>query len=93
MKLRGTLALVGDLEPADHDAIFALMALHYDNANRSTFESDLAEKRWAIQVWDQPTGALCGFSTQMVLTTDVDGRSVKALFSGDTVIDRRHWGD
>jgi hypothetical protein len=29
----------------------------------------------------------------MLLDADVDGRQVKALFSGDTIIDRQHWGD
>jgi hypothetical protein len=93
MKLTGSLTHVADLSPGDRDAMFALMAQHYHHTSRPAFEADLAEKRWVIQVWDQSTGALCGFSTQMLLDADVDGRPVKALFSGDTIIDRRHWGD
>src|SRR5262249_17720922 len=51
------------------------------------------EKHWVIQVLDPHTGAVCGFSTQMLLDVDVAGRPTKALFSGDTIIDREHWGD
>jgi hypothetical protein len=29
----------------------------------------------------------------MVLDAFVDGRPIKALFSGDTIVDRHHWGD
>jgi hypothetical protein len=52
----------------------------------------LAEKDWVIVVAD-PSGQLCGFSTQRVLEVEVAGRLVSALFSGDTIIDRAHWGD
>src|SRR5205823_6261147 len=48
---------------------------------------------WVIQLIDPVTDALCGFSTQALLDVDVAGRRpVKALFSGDTIIDRGHWG-
>jgi hypothetical protein len=39
------------------------------------------------------TGEVVGFSTQTVLHATVAGRRVRALFSGDTIVDRRHWGD
>jgi hypothetical protein len=93
MKLRGTLADVADLSPADRDAMFALMDRHYRNVQRAAFERDLAEKRWVILLFAPGDDALRGFSTQMVLDADVAGRSVKALFSGDTIIDRDYWGD
>jgi hypothetical protein len=73
--------------------MFALMQRHYENVHRDVFEADLTEKEWVILLWDTATGALCGFSTQIVLNADVDGGAVKALFSGDTIIDRDHWGD
>ncbi len=69
-----------------------LMEQHYEDVGPAAFEADLAEKQWVIQVRDG-SGELCGFSTQMLLDAVVAGRTVKALFSGDTIIDRRHWGD
>ena len=70
--------------------MFDLMDRHYENVVRRTFESDLAEKRWVVELRSQANGELCGFSTQTLLDANVDGRPVKALFSGDTIIDPRY---
>ncbi len=93
MKLIGRLVRAADVTPRQRDAMFALMDRHYENVRRAVFEADLAEKEWVIQVLDPRTETLCGFSTQMLLEADVAGRPVRALFSGDTIIDRECWGD
>lgn len=92
-KLLGNLTRVADLSSQDLDEAFDLMGRHYENVARRTFESDLAEKRWIIQLRSEASGELCGFSTQMLLDATVDDRPVKALFSGDTIIDPNYWGD
>jgi hypothetical protein len=73
--------------------MFALMDRHYENVEWEWFEADLAEKQWVIQISDPATGELCGFSTQVLLDAQAEGRPIKALFSGDTIIDRDRWGD
>ncbi len=93
MKLIGRLVHAVDLTPQDRDAMFDLMDRHYAQVSRETFEADLDEKQWVIQVLDPHTETVCGFSTQMLLEVDVAGRAIKALFSGDTIVDREHWGD
>jgi hypothetical protein len=93
MRLQGRLVPVKDVTAAQRDAMFALMDRHYENVRRGSFDADLNEKRWVILLSDPATGALCGFSTQVVLHAEVEGRRVKALFSGDTIVDRDHWGD
>lgn len=93
MKLVGRLVPVGEVTRAERDAMFALMDRYYEHVRRDVFESDLAEKQWVIQVLHPRGGELCGFSTQMLLDAAIDGRPVTALFSGDTIIDRAHWGD
>jgi hypothetical protein len=35
---------------------------------------------------------LCGFSTQRLLPVSMSARRVIVVFSGDTVVDREHWG-
>jgi hypothetical protein len=84
---------VTELTPVVRDEMFALMDEHYDNVQRHVFATDLAEKRWAILVHDPATARLCGFTTLTLLDAEVDGRPVKALFSGDTIIHRDCWGD
>lgn len=93
MKLTGDLIAVRDLSMGHRDEMFRLMERHYEDMDRIAFQTDLAEKQWVIQVRSETNGELCGFSTQVVLDADLAGRPVKALFSGDTIIDPRYWGD
>jgi hypothetical protein len=93
MALRGRLVRVSELSPAETDAMFALMQRHFENVARDAFEADLGEKQWVIQVVDPASGRLCGFSTQMLLETVAADRPIRALFSGDTIIDCAYWGD
>jgi hypothetical protein len=93
MKLRGRLVRVDEVTREQRDAMFALMRQHYENVRRDTFERDLDEKRWVIQLLGPDGGRLCGFSTQMLLEASVGGRPVTALYSGDTIVAREHWGD
>lgn len=92
-RLEGHLLAVGELDGADRDAMFALMQRHYANVRREVFERDLDEKRWVIQVRESGRGTLRGFSTQTLVSLPSAGRPIRALFSGDTVVDRRFWGD
>jgi len=93
MRLSARLTPTVDVTSRQRDAMFALMERHYVNVRCEVFEADLVEKPWVILITDPHCSELCGFSTQMLLEAIVAGRPVKALFSGDTIIDRRHWGD
>jgi hypothetical protein len=93
VRLRSSLVKVTDLASANREAMFRLMDRAYVNIQREQFEADLAAKEWVIQVHDPLTECLAGFSTQTMLQVEVDGEPVRALFSGDTVVDPQHWGD
>jgi len=91
MALTGRLVNVADLSNDDRTRMLTLMERYYDDVSAAAFAADLDEKQWVIQVVHG--GEMCGFSTQMVLETEMAGRPIRALFSGDTIIDREHWGD
>jgi len=93
MKLGARVMATADVSIRQREAMFALMERHYANVQRDVFDTDLAEKTWVILVSDLASGELCGFSTQMLLDIEVEGRPIKTLFSGDTIIDRERWGD
>jgi hypothetical protein len=93
MRLFGRLTPVTELSTKRREEMFALFARHYEGVTRPRFAADLAEKQSVIEVVDPATGALRGFSTQVVLDVPVARRSVRALFSGDTIVDREFWGD
>ncbi len=82
---------VRDLSESDVDALFAIFARHYDRVSRAGFEADLFEKDWVIRLRGAD-GTPQGFSTQKLLRCRVRGRDVRAIFSGDTVVDRDSWG-
>lgn len=93
MKLNGRLVPVAEVTAQERDAMFNLMDRHYENVHRGRFEADLAEKQWVIELREPATRELRGFSTQVLLEATVEGHPIKALFSGDTIVDRDHWGD
>ncbi len=92
MRLTGHICPIVDLSPRDRDQMFALMQRYYENVNRETFDQDLREKDFAIVARDPGNGAVCGFSTQVVYDQQAGSETVRVLFSGDTIIDRRFWG-
>jgi hypothetical protein len=89
--LAAAIVDLGDLTAGDRDAMAALYLRHYDGVDRAQFEADLADKQHVVLVRG-PDGRLTGFSTVAVLDRRVAGRPLRAIFSGDTVIDRADWG-
>jgi len=92
-RLKGMLVPAKDIAPARQEQMFRLFERYYENAAKTAFLADLAEKNWVIVLSDPRTDELCGFSTQRMMELNVDGVSVRGLFSGDTVVARDHWGD
>jgi hypothetical protein len=92
MRLRGQLLKVCGLSDNDRQAMLALMERHYADVCPERFAADLKEKDWVIALYDRAQ-ELQGFSTQTVFDVPMNGRSVRVLFSGDTIVDRGHWGD
>jgi hypothetical protein len=93
MKLHNEIVPTGSLRATDRDTLFALYAQHYSGTKREQFDSDLAEKDVVILLLDRSSREVRGFSTQMILRNRIGGEEVRALFSGDTIIARSHWGD
>lgn len=93
MKLHNEIVPVASLDFSDRAELFALYSQHYAGTKREQFENDLVEKDVVILLLDHSSHEIRGFSTQMILRQCVAGQNVRALFSGDTIIARSHWGD
>ncbi len=93
MPLHGSVIPVDALSGSDRDRTYAILAEHFEGVTQPMFLRDLCEKQWAIVLRTRATGEIVGFSTQTLLSTTVAGRPVRVLFSGDTIVDRQHWGD
>ncbi len=90
--LTGEVRPVERLSPGERGEMFALMGRYFANVSRTVFERDLSEKEWCILLTDA-SGRVKGFSTMMLVRAEVDDRSVAAVYSGDTIVDREHWGE
>lgn len=84
---------VKHLRPDDVARLYSLHEASYDGVDPARFRSDLADKRWVIRLREADSGRVVGFSTQRTMDVTVGGRPVRALFSGDTVIDPAYWGE
>ena len=73
----------------EEEQLFRLHARFFRNLDRGVFHADLREKDWVITVSDGQD--LVGFSTIRLYPETVDGRSVRILFSGDTVVHPEYW--
>ncbi|HQU71172.1 MAG TPA: hypothetical protein PLG66_02695 [Calditrichia bacterium] len=91
MTLSGEIINLSALPPATKEAMFALMTRHYDNVSREKFARDLSEKDGVLLFQDEE-GQLGGFTTFLVMNTRCQGGPCRVLYSGDTIIEKQHWG-
>lgn len=91
MKLNGRLVRLDEVTGSERNQMFSLMETYYEHVDRPGFEADLNEKQWVILLQDASNGVVRGFSTQRMLDVVVDSRPIRALFSGDTIVDKEYW--
>ena len=91
-RLHSRTVATSEISRAEACEMFAILAKHYDCVTPEKFLSDLAEKDCVLMLRDD-LGWICGFSTQKLLRVSVSGEPVRAVFSGDTIVDRAHWGE
>lgn len=80
-----------ELGAADAGRMYALYATYYAEASAAQFAVDLAAKDYVIEL--VADGELRGFSTLAVLPFHAGGAARRALYSGDTIIEHRYWGE
>ncbi len=89
--LNGRIVEVATLNNNDKERMFTLMDLFYENMNYNNFINDLQKKDYCIVLFDED-GCIQGFSTQQIVSVDVDGSKVNGVFSGDTIVHKDFWG-
>jgi len=83
---------VDEIDAKARARMFELMCAQFENVDREQFNRDLDEKDDVFLV-TTPDGQVQGFSTLVALETEVAGKPIVGLFSGDTIIDPGHWAD
>lgn len=90
--LSAELHPVDALDAPTRRAMYTVLSRHYGATSPARFGDDLAAKDWALVLRDE-RGTVQGFSTLQVQALDFHGTACRVLYSGDTVVDRAHWGE
>lgn len=89
--MKGSVIPVSEVTERDIEVMYTLMTLFYEGTEEAVFRRDLADKDYCLLLREGTE--IVGFTTQKLLTLEVDGAPVRGVFSGDTIIDRAHWGE
>lgn len=89
--LKATYSPIGRIDVHVIRQMYQVFSQYYENTSWDVFLHDLSKKTGAF-IMRNPAGRVVGFSTLMRCQINVGGRSVRGLFSGDTVIERAYWG-
>lgn len=89
--LHGSIIKVQQLTEQDKKAMYSLMEEYYDGTSFPVFIEDLEEKDFCILLFDTDN-KIKGFSTQKIMSVEVEGEKVYGVFSGDTIIHKDYWG-
>lgn len=88
--LTGRVVSLSDLDASLKDSMFALMHQFYF-AEKRAFLNDLGNKTTVILLEDND-GTLQGFTSVALFDLPLNGRQLKVLFSGDTIVHPDFWG-
>lgn len=72
------------------DQMAALYLDHFDGTSYTLFCNDLADKDEVILLYCHEE--LCGFTVLKIFSDDWNGRRVRIVYSGDTIVAPQHWG-
>jgi hypothetical protein len=90
--IQSRIVSVAEITLTDARVMYEIFARHYDCISCERFLLDLSEKD-CVLVLRNANYEICGFSTQKVLRVSIGGTPVRAVFSGDTIVDRAYWGE
>jgi hypothetical protein len=97
-KLRARVVPVQSLTADQRTQMWSIFQAYYADVTQETFLQDLSAKDDVILLQDRESKTLCGFSTlvtyqdQTPATDATPSKRYCVVFSGDTVIDARYWG-
>jgi hypothetical protein len=90
-QLSSEVRRVTSLSEAEVGGLFTLFSACYEAVSLEQFTADLSAKDDVLLLRDA-SGAVQGFSTQVTHRFDIEGRVMRVLFSGDTIIAPQWWG-
>ena len=81
---------LAELTDRERQAMSGLYLAHYDGSSKARFISDLQNKDEVLLI--SFNGTLIGFTTMQFYQREWNGQQIRIVYSGDTVVERQHWG-
>ena len=89
-ELHASVLKVDSLSTAESRAMFALYRQYYSGTSEQIFFSDLNNKDFVLLLQDEQA-QIHGFTT-LAIIEPTPSRPIRAIFSGDTIVDHDYWG-
>lgn len=90
--MKGQIKPVREYTEQEITTMYHLMKEFYDNVDEAVFRKDFFDKDYCLSLTHE-TGGLVGFTTQKQMEVDIGDKTVHGIFSGDTIIHKKYWGD
>ncbi len=90
-KINSQVKKIEEISDKDRTQMLRLMQEFYENVFEKNFNEDLKEKDYCLMLYNEE-GDIKGFSTQQNISMRVEGKTIKGVFSGDTIIHKDYWG-
>jgi len=73
--------------------MFKVFSRYYENTSMEQFVTDMNKKSGVFIIRRKSDQHIVGFSTMGIYHMDVDGKRVRGIFSGDTILEKEYWGN
>lgn len=83
---------ISRVSPAEVLKMYSIFRCYYENAELDTFLNDMSRKTGVFMLQRRADDQIVGFSTVAKMDMEVDGKWIKGVFSGDTIIEKEYWG-
>lgn len=91
-RLDARVVAVSDLSDAEVATMWQLYERYYADVTYARFLADLNDKQSVILLFDSGNAVVKGFSTVKIVKGLSEKRPFVSVYSGDTIIDKRYWG-
>lgn len=91
-KLKASYRSIAKIDVHDIRQMYGIFCQYYENTTWDIFLHDLSKKSGALILFCPKEDRIVGFSTLMTCEVTVRGQKSRAVFSGDTIIEKAYWG-
>jgi len=83
---------VEKLQSHQIERMYFVFSRYYQDTCLNKFKDDLLKKDSVFLLFDDTEHAIQGFSTIVNINLKIDEKKIRGVFSGDTVIEKKYWG-